>query len=116
MIVERMKKWGKIIGYRLQAGHYNISAIMITNQFGWKEKNNFKKKKMCCVLGTISKKEVCPGFQEDISFSEVERERKRVFLLLDKCMAGQKAWLLHMPPYLILTIPAVDITAPILQM
>ena len=36
---------------------------------------------MCCVLGTISKKEACSGFQEDISFSEVEveRERKRNF-------------------------------------
>lgn len=70
---------------------------------------------MSCVLGTISKKGACSGFQENISFSEVEREGKRVFLLLDNCTARHKAWHLHMLPYLILTTPAVGITGPILQ-
>lgn len=63
----------------LQAGHCNISSTMITYQLESNNRNNFKKKKMCCILGTINKKEACSGF--DVSFSqvEVERERKRIF-------------------------------------
>lgn len=44
---------------------------------------------MCCVLGTTSRKEACSGFQEDVSFSEVEREGERVFL---SCTYWTNAW------------------------